>query len=257
MLQNKTITLDELLELGFDVGLSKYPIFDESYRPILNNRIIEFYRFRQIGFENPKMFQNRMELRMDMIMSNKYNRLYEIKQTDFNPLYNVEMHETYTHTIDNENTNSNTSNSSLDNAVNYNSNTTNKNTDSSSENQKNSSVGWTSQYPTEEMIEDNLNNHVFADQGQHSSNAIDTTNTNTSSSEMTQDDVTKNTTTSSNKSDGTSKNTTTETYKKDTIGSSAGLPFSVALKQFKDFYDSYELDMQVIDELKDLFYNLW
>jgi hypothetical protein len=49
----------------------------------------------------------------------------------------------------------------------------------------------------------------------------------------------------------------TETYTKFTEGSSAGLPFSRAMQQLKDYLDDFQLDQQVIDALKDLFYSVW
>ena len=50
-----------------------------------------------------------------------------------------------------------------------------------------------------------------------------------------------------------SDNNMVETYTRKTLGSSAGLPFSKALEQFKDFANSYELDKDIIRELSPLF----
>lgn len=257
MWEEKTITINELLENGFDLGLNDYPIFDENYRPILNQRIIEHYRFRQIGFVNPVHFRNRLQNRMFLIMTNKYNKLYEIKQTEFNPLYNVDMTETYTHEVSNENTSNNKSTTENGSSSYYTSKNVTDTEGTSKENNKNSGVAFTSQYPTEDMINDNLENHIFADQGQHNTTNQDVINSNSLNTNSSVDDVTKNSSTVTSNNDNTGNSKTIETYTRKNIGSSAGLPFSIALKQFKDFYDSYELDKQVIDELKDLFYNLW
>ena len=88
-----TITIHELLENGIEIGLKDYTIFNEEYRAVLNNAIIETYRFREIGFSNPALFINRLNYKMDLIMRNKYNALYEAKATKFNPLYNIEIQE--------------------------------------------------------------------------------------------------------------------------------------------------------------------
>ena len=56
-LSNYTITLYELLENGFDIGLKDYEIFDENYREILNQAFINYYMFREIAFVNPQIFK--------------------------------------------------------------------------------------------------------------------------------------------------------------------------------------------------------
>ena len=48
-----------------------------------------------------------------------------------------------------------------------------------------------------------------------------------------------------------------ESYTKRTEGSSAGLPFSKAMLQFKEYVMKFNIDQMVIDELKDLFMNIW
>ena len=47
-----TITIKSLLDNNFDFGLQNYPIFNESYRNILNNNILNHYYENEIGFEN-------------------------------------------------------------------------------------------------------------------------------------------------------------------------------------------------------------
>ena len=49
----------------------------------------------------------------------------------------------------------------------------------------------------------------------------------------------------------------TESYIKTTKGSSAGLPFSKAMLQFKEYVDKFNLDLQVCKELSDLFMNIY
>ena len=96
-----TISVYELMENNFDFGLKDYEIFDENYRPILNQAILDFYKFREIGYINPIQWKDRLNQRMRLIMRNKYNALYKAKMTNFNPLFNVDMTETFTHEISN------------------------------------------------------------------------------------------------------------------------------------------------------------
>lgn len=49
--------VDSIIRLyGYDLGLSDYPIWDETKREWLNQRIIDHFRYRQIGQETPDAF---------------------------------------------------------------------------------------------------------------------------------------------------------------------------------------------------------
>lgn len=256
-----TISVFELQEYNFDFGLDEYTIFDEAYRETLNNTILNYYMFREIGFVNPAVFRFKLKARMDLIMRNKYNALYAAKQIEFNPLYNVEMHETFTHNVTNDSTSNN--NGVLD----YNTNVTNdtvmtQNNDINTTDlttTENNNLGLTSQFPTEEMTENDLTSNLFVDNANKqkglatvdSSSEVNTIIGGTNNVTNIGVDKTVNVT------EGTTNNVTVETYTKDTVGSSAGLPFSRAMTQLKDYLDEYQLDQQVIDELKDLFMQIW
>lgn len=264
-----TVLVNDLIEINFNFGLDKYPIFDENYRAVLNIAILEHYRWHEIGYQNPIMWRNRLQTRLNRIMRDKYNALYEAKKTEFNPLYNVDMTETFTHEIENitkatnntneDNNNTNTSNSTTKTDSNGNVTTeTKNNTDS-----KGNSLVLNSQYPSEEMTEDDLTDNIYIDHAQKTTNEGEENSTSNVKTESENTD-----TTSSNSSDITTgkrklvstdnANTNTiETYTRKQEGSSAGLPFSKAMIQLKEFYDKYQLDKQVIDELKDLFISLW
>ena len=132
-----TVSIYELEKNNFDFGLNDYPIFDESARPLLNERILNFYKFREIGFQNPWVFRDRLRARMDLIMSQKYNELFKVKQKEFNPLYNIEIHETFEHEIKAEN------------------NGTDKTTDDS--------LAYTTTLPNQKMTEQNITDNIYAD----------------------------------------------------------------------------------------------
>lgn len=85
-----TVTIDQLVNSGFDFGLTEYPIFDETYRIPLNKKIIEHYRFREIGFETPAMFRFFLNRTLNEIMP-YYNDLWETTLLDFDPLTNYNM----------------------------------------------------------------------------------------------------------------------------------------------------------------------
>lgn len=85
-----TVELGSLVENGFDLGLDKYPIFDEEYRAPLNNKIIEHFYFREIGLETPALFKRFLNRKMNEIMP-YYNQLYASTLHDIDPFSNYEM----------------------------------------------------------------------------------------------------------------------------------------------------------------------
>lgn len=82
-----TIELGCLIDNNFDIGLNKYPIFDDKYRNLLNNKIVEHFWFREIGLETPQLFKMFLNRKMNEIMP-YYNQLYKSELIEINPLYN-------------------------------------------------------------------------------------------------------------------------------------------------------------------------
>lgn len=80
-----TTELRFLIESGYDIGLADYPIFNEEYRDELNNKIINHFYFREIGFESADMFKFYLNRAMNEIMP-YYNKLYESANLEYNPL---------------------------------------------------------------------------------------------------------------------------------------------------------------------------
>lgn len=58
------------------LGLSDYPIYDESHRKTLNDKIIRAYWMRELGFETFAQFRWQLRRMMHEIMP-YYNQLYE------------------------------------------------------------------------------------------------------------------------------------------------------------------------------------
>lgn len=82
-----TTRLCELVDSGFDLGMdtADYPIFDEEYRPILNQRILDHYALYEIGQETEGMFKFALNRRLREIMR-YYNQLYLSEKIVFDPL---------------------------------------------------------------------------------------------------------------------------------------------------------------------------
>ena len=88
-------------------AMSKYPLYatdpnktrkyGTAYavptRAELNNKILSYYRFREIGFETVGRFLFELETALNEIMP-KYNQLFYSADQDFNPIYNVDYNKT-------------------------------------------------------------------------------------------------------------------------------------------------------------------
>lgn len=80
-----TVELGVIIKSGFPLDLQSYPIFDESYREGLNNKIIRHYWFREIGFETAALFRDRLAMTMAEIMP-YYNQLYKSQLISVDPM---------------------------------------------------------------------------------------------------------------------------------------------------------------------------
>ena len=75
-----TLTLDAIISSGYELkSLGLYPIFDERYRTVLNEKIKMYYQFYEIAFETIEIFDNRLYAKLLDIMK-YYNQFYEIEK---------------------------------------------------------------------------------------------------------------------------------------------------------------------------------
>lgn len=75
--------LIDLIDAGYDLGLQDYPIFDETYRPVLNQAIVDHFLVREIAAETPALFIFYLNRRMRENMP-KANALYEFYRQNAN-----------------------------------------------------------------------------------------------------------------------------------------------------------------------------
>lgn len=71
-----------------------YPIFDQSYKALLEAKILKHYYTREIGLETVGLWKLKLDTKMNEIMP-YYNQLYESTLLEFNPLYDVELERTH------------------------------------------------------------------------------------------------------------------------------------------------------------------
>lgn len=105
-----TITIKTLIDNNFDFKMTEYPIFDENYREILNEKILHHYYMDEIGFETAPLFRFYLNTKLNEIMP-FYNTLYVTQKAilDSNTLLN---NVNITETMDRDTSGSNSSSSS-------------------------------------------------------------------------------------------------------------------------------------------------
>lgn len=257
-----------------------FPIFDESYRTVLETKILRHYYTREIGLETAGLWKLKLNTKLNEIMP-FYNQLYKSELIEFNPLYDVEL--TRERKIEGKGT-KDTENGESRDGENH-AETSQSNTNSVTENGvDNGTVSGTTD-GTQNQNSSGSGTNMYSDTpqgaitdlqaGKYLTNATVDSATNTfagashdstsQTSENTRNNETNTdgSTDSSNDGDYSSSmdgysNTTlsnTEDYLEHVIGSNGGESFSKRLLDYRATF--INIDMMVINELEELFFGLW
>lgn len=229
-----TIELRYLIEGNYDLGLKNYPIFDESYREQLNNKIIQHYYFREIGFETEALFKNRLNQKMNEIMP-YYNQMYESAKLNIDPLSTINLSETFNRNSSSTGTGTSSTSGTGNNTSNFNSTDT---TDYGKVS-KFSDIAQAQTTPNE-ILNDKYLTSATVDDGQDKNT---NTGTNTSQTEST---------TSGTSTDKRNLDEDTTLTRKGNNGTASE---SELLNMYRETF--LNIDMMVIDELSDLFLGIW
>lgn len=201
-----------------------FPIFDEKYRSVLETKIIKHYYTREIGLETVGLWKLKLDTKMNEIMP-YYNQLYSSTLLEFNPFYDVDItrkHNTRSDGTRNE-TNENKSNGT-------NQNTTNSNS---------------------------TNRNLYSDTPQGALTGVETetylTNATKDMLESTDNSNGNFNTSANGKSDSVIKNV--EDYLETVKGKQGTEDYSSLLLKYRETF--LNIDLQIIEELSDLFLNLW
>lgn len=201
-----------------------FPIFDEKYRSVLETKIIKHYYTREIGLETVGLWKLKLDTKMNEIMP-YYNQLYSSTLLEFNPFYDVDItkkHNTRSDGTRNE-TNENKSNGT-------NQNTTNSNI---------------------------TNRNLYSDTPQGALTGVETETYLTNATKDMLESADKsngNFNTSANgKSNSVIKNV--EDYLETVKGKQGTEDYSSLLLKYRETF--LNIDLQIIEELSDLFLNLW
>lgn len=257
-----------------------FPIFDESYRPVLETKILRHYYTREIGLETVGLWKLKLNTKLNEIMP-FYNQLYKSELIEFNPLYDVELTRERkiegTGTKDTENGESRDGENHAD--------TSQSNTNMVTENGVDNSAVTRTVDGTQNQNTSGSGTNMYSDTpqgaitdlqaGKYLTNATVDSATNTfggashdstsqtSNNNRNNETNTDGSTDSSNNGNYSSSmdgysNTTlsnTEDYIEHVIGSNGGESFSKRLNDYRETF--INIDMMVINELEELFFGLW
>ncbi len=244
-----TITIKQILEyektITHEKGkltlkniLNTFPLYKESHRKEFIETFIEHFYFREIGYSTYQRFLFKLNAKFLEIMP-YYNQRYKSCDIEYNPLFNIDITESYQHQIQSENSNNSTSTDNTSNS----SNSENSNESNSTNSENSNSLNVHNDTPNQELSDDDINSNKYATDTQHDKA------TNSSSSTNSENSTSKNSSSSNSNStiDSNGNQNTIETYKKKTLGSSAGLAFSTAIKKDREIY--INVDMEIINEI--------
>lgn len=249
-----------------------FPIFDEAYRNVLETKILRHYYTREIGMETVGLWKLKLETKLTEIMP-FYNQLYKSELLTFNPFYDVDL--TRDHKLTREETakQKGTVNTSEDS--NTDENTTQ---DTTSDTTINNTTGSTSE-ENAGASKQHYDKYSDTPQGSLTNVQNDTYLTNARMVTDTDTQTGKTTVSGTDESKGnTASNTTAETssqtrrdvdvnstndrdinslddYIEHVKGKNGGASYSSLLKEFRETF--LNIDMMIIDELSELFFNLW
>lgn len=212
-----------------------FPIFDESYRSVLERKILKHFYTREICEETVGLWKLRLDTRLNEIMP-YYNKLYKSELLNFNPLYTDNLTRTRTTKLNSKRETDN--NGKVDTTNNSNSQ------GSGSDTTNNNGNDLYSDTP-----QGSLNG---VESGTYLTNARKTSDTRTSSSNTSNNSSASGKVVSSES--GSDEFNSTEDYL-ESVSGYAGVNASDLLKKYRETF--LNIDMEVISNLEDLFFQLW
>lgn len=286
--------VDEVLDKSwnkiFDSG--DWEIYDEEYRPIICKKILKHFYTREIGAETAGLWKLWLNQRMAEIMP-YYNQLYKSTLLEFNPLYDTDYktegnRKTYEGEESGRETNSdytrtdNLQNKRTDNLTsqrtdnlnsirtdnlqqvrndNLHENTSNTRYDLYSDTPQGALTGVESEtYLTNaRKVSDNGSRDNTGTQTTDNTGTQDLKNTGTQTVDNSGTQIIENAGTVNNK--GCDKENSkrvlnnTQDYAEHIIGKRGTQSYAKMIMELRDSF--INIDMMIIDELNDLFFNLW
>ena len=246
--------LDNCIDKIFDFD---FPIFDELYRPVLERKILKHYYTREIATETVGLWKHFLDARLNEIMP-FYNKLYESELLEFNPFYDVNLTTDHTKSGTNESEGESANTGTIADVETGSRNRTDNLTQSESGSNINKNTRRDYYSDTPQGAVTNVENETYltnfrkiVDDGTGSNFSSTTNNTGTQNTALTDN----NTRTLNTRINSTDSIETSEEYLQHVVGKTPGISYSKMLQQYRETF--LNIDMQIIEELSDLFFGLW
>lgn len=210
--------IDDILNISWSKIFSDFPIFDEDYRPELCKKILRHYYTREICCETVGRWKLFLSDKMNNIMP-YYNQLYQSELLEIQPLVSVDR--CVSHKGSGDETKTTSSNAT---------NTNSSRTDGSTET-------WS----------------YYSDTPQGGINGLDTNDYLTNATHNTGADFTNSTVNGGTSANETGTGTRNDMYVDKILGYEGNQ--SEMLLKFRETF--LNIDMMIINELKDLFFTIY
>ena len=216
--------IDDVISNSWNKIFNNFPIFDESYRSVLCSKILKHYYTREISAETVGLWQLWLNTRMGEIMP-YYNKLYESALLEFDPFKDTNYSRNHGGTFTGDTVRNGRSDVSVDNSVTSNGTSNSKNLFSDTPQGAITNIENESYLTNATLIKD-----------------TDTNTTNTDGNSTTQNTE-------------TTGITNTDNWIETIVGKQSTVSYSKLLQEFRDTF--LNIDVMIINDLSDLFMNLW
>ena len=216
--------IDDVISNSWNKIFDNFPIFDESYRSVLCSKILKHYYTREISAETVGLWQLWLNTRMGEIMP-YYNKLYESALLEFDPFKDTNYTRNHGGTFTGDTVRNGRSEIDVDNSVTSNGTSNSKNLFSDTPQGAITNIENESYLTNATLIKD-----------------TDTNTTNTDGNSTTQNTE-------------TTGITNTDNWIETIVGKQSTVSYSKLLQEFRDTF--LNIDVMIINDLSDLFMNLW
>ena len=216
--------IDDVISNSWNKIFDNFPIFDESYRSVLCSKILKHYYTREISAETVGLWQLWLNTRMGEIMP-YYNKLYESALLEFDPFKDTNYSRNHGGTFTGDTVRNGRSEIDVDNSVTSNGTSNSKNLFSDTPQGAITNIENESSLTNATLIKD-----------------TDTNTTNTDGNSTTQNTE-------------TTGITNTDNWIETIVGKQSTVSYSKLLQEFRDTF--LNIDVMIINDLSDLFMNLW
>lgn len=221
-----------------------FPIFDESYRPVLETKILKRYYTREICCETVGRWKLFLDTRMNEIMP-YFNLLYESANLKYNPFNDVDVTTTRSGVLTGEGNHSDTSST---NASESTSNNRNKN---SSSTVNTDSDNWNLYSDTPQGALNGVENSTYLTNATHDYGEQSVVGT---GSDVIAD-TGSSTSNSKTNASGDNNYNNTEEWIEHIVGKRSYVTYPKIIKEWRESF--LNIDTMILDALDDLFFRLW